>query len=143
MSASFTPVSQLIEQFRSIEVRVSIRNLTTQTDFKRRPESTVLEIYKTAINGSGVGSNMLTIEAPERCCSVQHQLLIRFTSLGHSTLATAKVESIEKVAPGIDMIKVALVQFETRELESLWGMLDLRQTQIHRFLAQSRGLPHA
>jgi hypothetical protein len=139
--------------FNSIELKISLLNLTTKAEIKNgkrsfgvgmdkpnqgeEPENFEVHIFEFLEDG-------FMLEVPSKTCAVNHAISLEINSenaqpkLNFS--ANLKVISMEKISTAVDLIQVKFTQKSIDEWEKLQNLYGNRQTEINQFMKDVKGL---
>src|SRR3989338_7380544 len=131
-----------VNDFQSMELKISMLNTTSQTDVK--DDTKKIELAK--LDGSYTPSIKLVefldkgmqLEVPARACSKGHILLLNFKVLNSSKniefSASVRVLEIKPLINGNESIVVNLLKYDQTAWNNLQQLFNNRQEEINDFL---------
>ena len=139
--------------FNSIELKISLLNLTTKAEIKNgkrsfgvgmdkpnsgeEPENYEVHIFEFLDDG-------FMLEVPSKTCAVNHAISLEIHSENIQPRvnfsANMKVISMEKISPVEDLMQVKFTQKSIEEWEALQRLYGNRQSEINKFLKDVKGL---
>lgn len=129
-----TPIIS-VSDFKSIEMQCKLTNTTTQIPFRAEPAVRLIQF---------VGDRGMMLEAPDRCCSIGHAIMIELSAEPPDAQqvtfkATARVDFCNPTHGGIEQIQVTLLQFDEKQWNQLTQVFTSRQSAIDQFLNAAKG----
>lgn len=132
------------DDFKSLRLVLSFKNLTTRTEVRDRPRISLVEMA----DGS------MLVEVPGKSCSPRHSVLIKIerpvrrkskkdgsvkTAYVLLFEATGKVAEVQAAGDGFDRVLVDLVQFDMETWKRFIDFFAGRQDEIEKFLSATKG----
>lgn len=122
--------------FFSIELKIRVTNITSQTNVSQTASTTLLEF----------GDHELVLSLPKNSCNLGHQVQFEFIRIdpkgGEEEIileATGKIQKLDKIESQSLRVNIRMIQFEERDWQKLLSLYSSRQEEINKFLSMSKG----